>query len=198
MSESRIENGQFSPESVKFEDFNFAMVQWKMETDTTAATKRHSSADVPIIIEGRNFKLGLKKEETYSDDQKSQPNKVEITYKVTAPTSNQALLEGSVDIDFTEKQAIATSNIFPRDQSDALPKGAGRKLYEKILQYLPSLASQYERPFQHVIMYGAALSNLSIERWQKIFGPLLQRYHYQRTLPDYDIWEHTYEPGIKK
>lgn len=78
---------------------------------------------------------------------------------------------------------------------DPIPAGAGMVLYEKMLDFIQHLADTRGVVYRHLCERMPTYSStpISIERWNELFLPILEKREYQGSVKDGE-WRKTYYP----
>lgn len=206
-----------------FEDIDFGNLNWK-DLNIKSIYNSNFNIDVSgfsreIIFKGQNLFLGGLKKIIYTKTDKLsreefnfiislQKSKVKFSNDpfdklmlyTSGPKINFNLSVSYPRNNFHASRAHAVTDILKEDITGELPKEMAEMIYEKIFEYIQTLANERQLAIVHEITKYTGLSNtpMSEERWHQIFGPILHKHNYKATKVNIEdiegLWEKKYTP----
>lgn len=193
-----IESASNGHESFKapkdFGELNFSEIQLKELPDYTL---------IPVSVDGQifNLKITLKVGQANSDeeidrreiriyliDKDEDPDRY---YSVASP-----LLWGGLDfrLESPDDDTITVkTGIKKNKQNQTLPRGIGKILYTKMIDYIEDQRNFYQRDIKHVVNHLPSYG-LNKDKWLENFQPLLETRGYTKISEEKENekWEKTY------
>lgn len=173
--------------------FSFADLPW-VPVDRTEKLYGHvtQEATVPISLGGKEYictawwlNIGPR------------TNKMVFFVSHNAkPGSENWLLTGGIAFHAsnTSPDEVGTSITKNKLQpsSAELPRGVGVDFYNKMLDYIQTIANERQHQSHHIVSHDTSYG-LNAEKWNAVFKPVLEQRGYTSTEPG--LWERDYQPA---
>lgn len=178
---------------INFEDLNLSEIPLKELPEYVI---------IPVIIDGQvfNLKFTLLLDKDTDGKEESREIKIYLVGKDENPddigSTAQALMWGGLSFHtkfFKDGSIMAKTGIQKNKQGQTLPRGLGKMLYTKMIDYIENQINFFHKNITHYVNHLPSYG-LSKEKWLKNFEPLLHERGYERVSKgkENEQWEKTY------